>query len=678
MSTSRHFNIIASVITALAVLLTVLFMNGEALGITKVVDEDRESNSDASYFTTADRDADWDTSDATVITLADDDTVIRGRNAYVNGGSVTITESGTYVISGTLTDGSIVVDAHDSSKVRILLDGVLLSCSDDACIRVEQADKVFLTLAEGSENTVSSGTVYSDEALSDGTGGAVYAHDDLTINGTGSLTVTAGYKHGIEANDDLVIAGGTISVFARGDGIHVNDSFRFADADLTVDAGDDGIDLDGDDSLDAGADNGYFYIESGTLTIKSGDDGIHAAGGVTVSGGEITIAAADDGIHSDTAFAMTDGSLAVTESYEGIEAVTIDLSGGSVSVFSEDDGLNANGNTGAMTGMGGQSGSQDGTVSVSDTWIRISGGSLTVRNENGRDADGLDSNGSVYIEGGDVRISISGASGMNNAIDCGSESGGGLFISGGTLVACGGSSMLEGQSAESSQAGITVVTESAASAGDAVALLDSEGNVLLDYTPDYGYTAVTVSCPEIAVGESYTLRTGDAETVVEVDSTAAGNAGRGFGGMGGFGKSGGMGGFENAEGFENGGMPGRNEDEDGTAEGSADGSGRPQRPGMDKDGERPQRGEGFGKPEDGEMPELPEGAEMPENGEMSMPGQDGEDPGEEAREAAEAEVDETSAPEPAAVTPEQWGQIGLCAGVLLLAILAAVSYKRRR
>ena len=211
MSTHNKLDNICVAIVVCCLILTALFIKGESLGITKIVDEDAEQNSDSEFFTANDLDGDWDTSDATVITLTGEGAEISGNGAYTNDGNVVITNAGYYVVSGSLTDGYLSVDAYDSSKVFILLNGVEINCSDDACIRVEQADKVFLTLAEGSQNTLTSGSQYSDQALNDGTDGAVFAHDDLTINGSGGLTVNAEYRHGIAANDDLVITGGTIT-----------------------------------------------------------------------------------------------------------------------------------------------------------------------------------------------------------------------------------------------------------------------------------------------------------------------------------------------------------------------------------------------------------------------------------------------------------------------------------
>ncbi len=267
MSTSRYFDNICITVIVVALVITVLFMNGESLGLTRVIDEDAEINSDSVYFTSNDQNAAWNTESATIITLEGDDASVSGQGAYAYDGNVYISNAGKFVVSGTLSDGSIVVDAEDASKVWILLNGVQINCSDNACIRVDQADKVFLTLADETENELLSGPDYSAEALEDGTGGAIYAHDDLTINGNGVLNLTAEYKHGIEANDDLVITGGTISIDAAGDGIHVNDSLRMADTFLTVTAADDGLDVDGSEVTVSGSEWGYMYIASGSYQI---------------------------------------------------------------------------------------------------------------------------------------------------------------------------------------------------------------------------------------------------------------------------------------------------------------------------------------------------------------------------------------------------------------------------
>ena len=644
MSTHNNLDKICVAIVVGSLVLTGLFMNGEALGITKIVDEDAQQNSDSVYFTTNDQNGNWDTSGATVITLTGDGVTISGKGAYTVDGNVVITNAGYYVVSGTLTDGYISVDAYNSSKVFIMLDGAEINCSDDACIRVDQAEKVFLTLAEGSQNTLTSGSAYCTEALNDGTDGAIYAHDDLTINGSGSLTVTAQYRHGIAAKDDLVITGGTITVTAEADAIHANDSLRIKEATITADAGDDGLVTSNEEE------NGYFYIESGTLEITASDDAIHTTGDITFAGGSVTIDAGDDGVHSDSNIYIQGGTILIEDCYEGIEALNIDVSGGDVTVYPQDDGLNANGGSGDMFGGGGMGGmggpggghgggpgggqsgdsgsgdsgsgeqmggmggpagghggrpggdqsgdsgsgeqmggipdgemparpdaesadgempaqpdaeSTDGEMptppdmgstrdgqmppdmgstesgqmpsdmnsgqdnaqttadtSGSESYIKISGGTITIINETGNDADGLDSNGDILISGGTVYISLVGT-GSNNAVDYGSESGGVAEISGGTIIACGASSMAEAFDTSSTQASILYNTSATVEAGTTLAIEDADGNVLISWDVPCSFSSALISCPEMQVGGTYTVVFGDNAEEITLSEVAA-------------------------------------------------------------------------------------------------------------------------------------------------------------
>ena len=303
MSTHKHIDKICTCVLIITLLVTVLFMNGEYFGIQAVADEDAEAFEGTEHFTANDLNGSWDTSAASRITLDGEDGTIQGKGCYFYDGNLVISNGGFYVIEGNLTDGSIIVDAYRSSKVWIMLNGADISCSDDAAIRVDQADKVFLTLADGTENVVSSGESFCDEALENGSNAAIFSHDDLTINGSGSLAVTAKYKHGIVSKDDLTITGGTITIDAVQDGIHVNDAFDFTGADIVINAG-------------------------------------------------------DDGIHSDTSIYVEGGSIRIPTCYEGLEAITIEIAGGEIEVEPRDDGINANGNSNqdGMMGMGGMHG----------------------------------------------------------------------------------------------------------------------------------------------------------------------------------------------------------------------------------------------------------------------------------------------------------------------------------
>jgi len=726
-STHRHIDAVCVAVLIFTLLITVLFMNGEAYGIRRITDGDAEEDSGDGWFTANDRNGAWNTDAATRITLTGDSASFSGGGVYTYQGDVVISSAGKYVLSGILNDGSILVNTTNTSKVWILLDGVELNCSDGPCLDVEQADKVFLSLADGSENSMTTAGI-SEANRTEGKDGTLFARDDLTVNGTGSLTVSAPVTHGIVGNDELVIAGGRITVQAALDALHANDGLRIAEAELNLDAGDDAVALTGPDgtlyvqsgTLNATAGDkavnseGSILLEGGALTLTAANDGIHAAGSIGIEGGMLTVEAAedgisadgaisvgngtdlsvnagddgissdselgiaggktrletgdngitadggiritggdlgiqaasdgitsagrveitngtltveagDDGIHSDTQAAVSGGTLLIPSCYEGIEALTIDVSGGEISIYPKDDGLNANGESGfgnfggfgggmpgGMPGGGppnrdGETGGMNrpdfggempegmpfdgmpdfaegerpeppegtafgsgempatdgqdtaadegerpkppegsnaaadnaagGTGSASDsaeeeTWIHISGGSITVVNDSARDADGLDSNGDIIISGGTVRVSMVN-SGSNSALDFGSESGGVMEISGGNVVACGSYMMAEGFDSSSTQCAILYNISRGIGAGSTVSLEDSEGNVILSYEVPCSFSSVIMSCPEMKLGESYTVVIGDTAEKITLNEVSAsyGNAqSEGFGG----------------------------------------------------------------------------------------------------------------------------------------------------
>ncbi len=556
--THKYSKRIFAVAIAGALIIAALFVKGVLSGTEKIVGPDAGISEASQYFTSNDIDGNWDTDDAVRITLCGNSGTVSGNGVLMDDKDLIISASGRYIVSGELSDGSIIVDADDYSKVWILLDGVKIYCPDNAAIRINKADKVFLTLAENSENIVASGAEYSADALADKTDGVIFAHDDLTINGAGSLVVSGGYKHGIAANDDLIITGGTISVSSVADAIRVNDSLNIKDAALTVTAGDDGIVVD--------EQTGSLYIESGTFNIVAADDGIHTGSDVIIQNGSFEIKAGDDGIHSDTAITINGGTILISECYEGIEAQTIDIKDGEITIYCLDDGINANGGNDAFANMEnrhpdhmhgegngddfpeggdfkpngndfpeggdfkpdgdfpmGQAGGQmHADASGIMPTVTISGGKIVIMNSQGRDADGIDSNGDITISGGEVYISLNG-SGTNCALDYGSENAGTCKINGGIVVAAGSSLMLEKISAGSEQASIVYVTNGAPES--LVVLADSDGETVLSYEIPLAFTAVTISCPELKTGNTYKISIGgisDEITITEVAGTYGG------------------------------------------------------------------------------------------------------------------------------------------------------------
>ena len=170
---------------------------------------------------------------------------------------------------------------------------------------------------------------------------------------------------------------------------------------------------------------------------------------------------------------------------------------------------------------------------VETPWIHISGGTLTILNDSGRDADGIDSNGDIIITGGTIRVSLTGDGG-NNAIDCATENGGVCEISGGSIIACGSSQMAEGFGSSSTQCSVLYNLQTGAEAGTTLTLRDSDGNVLMSYEVPNAFTSVNISCPEMELGETYTISVGETEetvTLEEITTTSGAAGGSMFGGM---------------------------------------------------------------------------------------------------------------------------------------------------
>ncbi|MBO7682299.1 MAG: carbohydrate-binding domain-containing protein, partial [Clostridia bacterium] len=321
---------------------------------------------------------------------------------------VTITEAGTYVLTGTL-HGQVVVKVADTDKVQLVLNNATITNNTSAAIYVQSGDKVFITTAEGSRNTVSSSATFTsaDEETGDNVDGAIFSKATLTFNGSGKLTVNCDNGHGVVSKDDLKVTGGTLDVTAAKKGLAGKDSIRIHDGTITVKAGGDGLHT----SNDTDTDKGFVYIEGGSLSIASGDDGIHAETDLSIKGGKIS----------------------VTQSEEGLEGQNIDLSGGTIDIVSTDDGLNASeGSSGTdNTDDFGGYGHGGGFGANQNASLTISGGTIHVNAQ----GDALDSNGSMVVSGGTVYVSGP-TNGGNGAIDCDNAQ-----ITGGTVIAAGSAGM---------------------------------------------------------------------------------------------------------------------------------------------------------------------------------------------------------------------------------------------
>ena len=287
-------------------------------------------------FTDREKSGSYKVSEAVKITLNKTTATVSGSGAKADGSTITITEEGVYVVSGTLEDGQIIVDASDSDKVQIVLDGVHINCETNAAIYVREADKVFITLAENSSNTLGGGNEYTQ--IDDNTvDGVIFSKSDLVCNGTGSLTIEADYKHGIVSKDDLVITGGTYKIAAADNGITAKDQIKILDGSFDIDAANSAVKAKNTDDTELG----NIYIAGGIFTIEAEQDGFHATGSIVVDDGTITVNSGDDGFHADLDTVIHSGTILVEKSYEGLEGKRVVVNGGDITINASDDGINA-------------------------------------------------------------------------------------------------------------------------------------------------------------------------------------------------------------------------------------------------------------------------------------------------------------------------------------------------
>ena len=235
-------------------------------------------------FSQRDLEQSWDESAAVRIELTGDTASSDSDAVQIDDGTVTITSEGVYVLSGTLSNGSIIVDAGDEDKVQLVLNGVSVTGSDFAAIYAKNADKVFVTLAENTENTLvnENGFTEIDDNHVDA---VIFSKCDLTLNGAGELTVTSPAGHGIVSKDELTITGGIYTITASGHGLTGKDSVAIAAGSFVIDSGKDGIHAEDEDDSEAG----FIYLSDGDFTITAQGDGISASGMLEIAGGNYNI-----------------------------------------------------------------------------------------------------------------------------------------------------------------------------------------------------------------------------------------------------------------------------------------------------------------------------------------------------------------------------------------------------
>ena len=240
------------------------------------------SKTDADMFTDRDFRYDYDQNTAVNVTLNGTTATADDQSVKISGSKITITKEATYVISGELNDGMLIIDAEDNAKIQLVLKGVNITSKTSAALYILSADKAFVTLAEGTSNTLANGGSFekSDANID----AALFSKQDLTLGGTGSLTLTSPAGHGIVCKDDLVITGGAYAVNCASHGLNANDSVRITNATIEVDSGKDAIHCENDDTS-----KGFIYISGGSIKAEAEGDGISAGAHMQISGGSIDL-----------------------------------------------------------------------------------------------------------------------------------------------------------------------------------------------------------------------------------------------------------------------------------------------------------------------------------------------------------------------------------------------------
>ena len=523
-----HKKALVSVMALILALLLTLTSCGSSAG-AESLGMDPTSTTEASadnavskseMFTERDLSGEYDESEAETITLSGSSaTTTAASGVTVNGSTITITAEGVYIVSGTLTDGQIIVEADDAAKVQIVLKDASITSSDSAAVYVKSADKVFITTAAGTENMLANGGSFTADGDTN-VDGAVFTKDDITFNGSGSLTINSPAGHGVVGKDDVKFGGGTYTITAAKHGVQANDSVRLAESDVTVTSGDgkDGIHVSDDADEEEGTESdSFFYMADGSLNVTSGDDGIHADASVTIEGGTILI----------------------NESYEGIEGLSISISGGSTTLTASDDGLNAAGGnaSGGKSPGGMNDGGSNGSIVISGGNVKITAG-----------GDGIDSNGSLEISGG-YTVVEGPTQGDTSVLDFNSSG----TITGGTFIGTGGAGMASNFT--SADQGLIAVSVGEQAAGSSVKLTNSAGDVIAEVTPGLNYAVVYVSTQDMVQGETYTLTAGSySESITLTDNLYSTLNGGMRGSFSGGGPRGGM--NDDPNGNMNGGMNG--------------------------------------------------------------------------------------------------------------------------
>ena len=488
----------------------------------------------------------YDESQASQITLADQTATVTGQGASFSDQTLTITQAGTYVLTGSGKNIKLVVEAADTDQVHLVFQNLTLE-GEGTLLRINKAQEVVISLAEGSQNALTESQASDDEEVK----ATIHSQVPLTLNGTGNLTLTALTKNALEVEDDLKVLGGTYTVKAANHGFKAEGALAIEAATLTIEAGKDGLHAEHDETteranislnptqlsiaaIEDGVDAGNeLTIKGGTITVSQSEEGLEARV-IRQLGGDVTIKSSDDGVNASTGSSSKTSDTSTTsktsdanttsntaDTSSSASQATTDSATASIAASqatatpvatSQADQANKDKNqtppappAGQAPPQGGQppqngqgpGGMPPGGQEESDPSLQIilEGGTLTIDAE----GDGIDSNGTVSISGGSLVVNGS-VQGGNGPLDAAGD----ITITGGTVWALGTSDMLQGFAQGSTQASITA--NIAGTAGQTLIILDANGKEVTRQTASKDFQAVIMSSADLVDGQTYTIQ----------------------------------------------------------------------------------------------------------------------------------------------------------------------------
>lgn len=509
-----------------------------------------------------------DTAGATQIVFSSEAATVTGGGATASSTTVTIRQAGVYVLSGAAPDGQLVVDAGDDDTVKLVLQNVTLQSADSAAIFVKNAGKTILNAAENTENFLADGASYTGQT--DGEpDSTVYSKDDLTINGTGTITIAANYNDAVKSNDTLIITGAQLQIDSVDDGIVGKDFLLVSGGTIQITADGDGMKT----TYDTDTSRGAICISGGTFSITAGADGIQTdvelritdgdftvttGGGsanaqsaaqtdafpgnfgrdaadsaesttestgsykglkcgqlITIEGGAFTLDTADDAIHSNSTIVLQNGSFSIQTGDDAVHAdAALHINGGEITVTSCYEGLEA----AEIYITGGEM-----HITASDDGINAAGGNDSSQQNGPMGGDPFSaSTGYVEISSGYIVIDAEGDGLDSNGdvlmrggtvlIHGPVSSGNGALdyastftMEGGTLIAAGAVGMAQTVSGTGAVCAVSVNT--AGAAGTAVRITDADGEEVLAFAPQKSFSNVVIASDTLQAGQTYTVST---------------------------------------------------------------------------------------------------------------------------------------------------------------------------